>query len=129
MAEMGKNHFDKLMELNEKGGMKSSKFLRKKSSVLMLSGGVDSVSVLKRVLDETDEYLYVHHIHLKNDEGLDCKRYIKEAEACRKVVPYMKKNFRDFHYTESTIDVKQIMNLLSMPKQMKKRKKALTIKK
>ena len=112
MAEMGKNHFDKLMELNEKRGMKSSKFLRKKSSVLMLSGGVDSVSVLKRVLDETDEYLYVHHIHLKNDEGLDYKRYMKEAEACRKVVPYMKKKYRNFNFTESTIDTRQINQLL-----------------
>ena len=77
----------------------------------MLSGGIDSTSVLKRVLDETDEQVYVHHIHLKNNEGWDYKRYKKEAEAVRKIVPYMKKTFRNFNYTESTIDVKQIDQL------------------
>jgi 7-cyano-7-deazaguanine synthase in queuosine biosynthesis len=79
----------------------------------MLSGGVDSVSVLKRLLEETDEKIYAHHIHLKNNEGANnIKRYKAEALALRKIVPYMKKAFRDFHYTESTIDVRQIINLL-----------------
>ena len=71
MSEMGRSHFDKLIEIKEKRGMKGSKFLRKKSSVLMLSGGIDSVAVLKYVLVETDKLLYVHHIHLKNDEGIE----------------------------------------------------------
>ena len=90
---------------------RGSKFLRKKSSVLMLSGGIDSVSILKRILLETDESLYVHHIHLKNNEGMEFPRYKKEAEAVRKIVPYMKKTFRNFNYTESTIEVKQINQL------------------
>ena len=77
----------------------------------MLSGGIDSVSVLKRILLETDESLYVHHIHLKNNEGFEFERYKKESEAVRKIVPYMKKTFRNFNYTESTIDVKQIDQL------------------
>ena len=77
----------------------------------MLSGGIDSVSVLKRILLETDESLYVHHIHLKNNEGVEYERYKKESEAVRKIVPYMKKTFRNFNYTESTIDVRQILNL------------------
>ena len=77
----------------------------------MLSGGIDSVSVLKRILLETDESLYVHHIHLKNNEGMEFPRYKKEAEAVRKIVPYMKKTFRNFNYTESTIEVKQINQL------------------
>ena len=109
---MEKSHFDKLIEIKEKRGMKGSKFLRKKSSVLMLSGGIDSVAVLKYVLVETDKLLYVHHIHLKNDEGIEYSRYKKEAEAVRKIVPYMKKTFRNFNYTESTIDVRQIVGLL-----------------
>ena len=111
MSEMEKSHFDKLIEIKEKRGMKGSKFLRKKSSVLMLSGGVDSVSVLKRVLNETDEFLYVHHVHIKNNEGIEYPRYKKEAEALRKIVPYMKKTFRNFNYTESTIDARQINQL------------------
>ena len=91
---------------------RGSKFLRKKSSVLMLSGGIDAVAVLKYVLVETDKLLYVHHIHLKNDEGIEYSIYKKEAEAVRKIVPYMKKTFRNFNYTESTIDVRQIVGLL-----------------
>ena len=91
---------------------RGSKFLRKKSSVLMFSGGIDSVAGLKYLLVETDKLLYVHHIHLKSNEGFDYPRYKKEAEAVRKIVPYMKKTFRNFNYTESTIDIRQIMGLL-----------------
>jgi len=81
------------------------------SSVLMLSGGVDSVALLKKLLEETDEDIYAHHFHLKSFENTYFKK--AEAKALRKIVPYMKKAFRDFHYTESTIDVRQIMNLIS----------------
>ena len=113
MSEMGRSHFvDKFIKIKEKRGMKGSKFLRKKSSVLMLSGGIDSVAGLKYLLVETDKSLYVHHIHLKNNEGIQYPRYKKEAEAVRKIVPYMKKTFRNFNYTESTIDVRQIVGLL-----------------
>ena len=105
------NLLEKQIEIINKHGFKNSKFLRKKSSVLMLSGGIDSVSILKRILLETDESLYVHHIHLKNNEGMEFPRYKKEAEAVRKIVPYMKKTFRNFNYTESTIEVKQINQL------------------
>tara|TARA_R110002124_G_scaffold102842_2_gene251224 strand:- start:1174 stop:2007 length:834 start_codon:yes stop_codon:yes gene_type:complete len=92
---------------------KSSTSLKEPSSVIMFSGGVDSVSVLKRILEETDERIYAHHIHLKNNEGMkNVKRYKAEAIALRKIVPYMKKTFRDFHYSESTIDVRQLMDLI-----------------
>jgi hypothetical protein len=80
----------------------------------MLSGGVDSVAVLKQLLEETDDKVYAHHIHFKNNEGRNnIKRYKAEAKALKKIVPYMKRNFRDFHYSESTIDVRQIFNLHS----------------
>ena len=75
------NLLERKLEILNKRGSKGSKFLRKKSSVLMLSGGIDSVSVLKRILLETDESLYVHHIHLKNNEGFEYSRYRKESEA------------------------------------------------
>ena len=77
----------------------------------MLSGGVDSVALLKKLLEETDEDIYAHHFHLKNFEDYNFRK--AEAKAIRKIVPYMKKNFRAFHYTESSIDVRQIMNLVS----------------
>ena len=106
------NLLEKRIESFNKHGSRGSKFLRKKSSVLMFSGGIDSVAGLKYLLVETDKLLYVHHIHLKSNEGFDYPRYKKEAEAVRKIVPYMKKTFRNFNYTESTIDIRQIMGLL-----------------
>ena len=81
-----------------------SKRLHDPSGIVMLSGGIDSVS-------ETDEKLYVHHIHIKNGEGKNIRRYKMEAKAVRKIIPYMKKNYRDFHYSESTIDVKQLFDI------------------
>ena len=77
----------------------------------MLSGGVDSVALLKKLLEETDEDIYAHHFHLKNFEDYNFRK--AETLVLRKIIPYMKKTFRDFHYTESTIDVRQIMNLVS----------------
>ena len=92
--------------------MPQDSLLKEPSSVVMLSGGIDSVAVLKQVLKETDEKIYAHHIHIKNNEGPNnIKRYKAEALALRKIVPYMKKNFRDFHYSESTIDVRQIFSI------------------
>ena len=88
------------------------KEIKESSSVIMLSGGIDSVSVLKRILEETDEKIYAHHIHIKNNTGAQYKRYKAEAEAVRKIVPYMKRTIRDFHYSESTVDVRQLINLL-----------------
>ena len=92
---------------------KSSTSLKEPSSIIMFSGGVDSVSVLKRLLEETEDKIYAHHIHIKNQEGINnFKRYKAEAKVLRKLVPYMKRVFRDFHYSESTIDVRQVANLL-----------------
>ena len=87
-------------------------FVKEDSSVLMLSGGVDSVAVLKRLLEETDKKIYAHHIHMKNNEGINnIERYKVEAKALKKIVPHMKRTFRNFHYTESTIDSRQIMQV------------------
>jgi len=92
---------------------KYTAFLKEPSSVIMLSGGIDSVAVLKQLLEETNDKIYAHHIHIKNNEGINnFKRYKAEALALRKIIPYMKKTFRDFHYSESTIDIRQLTNIL-----------------
>ena len=57
----------------------------------MLSGGIDSVYLLKKLLVETNENIYAHHLHLINGEGKQIERYKLESIAVRKVVPYMKK--------------------------------------
>jgi len=73
---------------------------RKRVTLIMLSGGVDSVYGLAKLLRESDDVVLAHHIHLINQEG----RHKLEATACKQVVEYCKKNYRDFTYTESLID-------------------------
>jgi hypothetical protein len=69
-------------------------------TMVMLSGGIDSVYALYRLLRETDDVIHVHHIHLLTDTG----RHIAEAQRCHRVVEYCRKNVRDFSYSETTID-------------------------
>ena len=73
---------------------------RKRITLIMLSGGVDSVYALAKVLKESDDVVLAHHMHLINREG----RHKAEALACKKIVEYCKANYRDFFYTESIID-------------------------
>ena len=93
----------------------------KKPSVVMFSGGIDSTAVLKELLVETDKNIYAHHINIINGEG-DGKRLIAEAVTVDQIVPYMKKTYRDFNYSESTIDILQINPLIyNFPRLMKER--------
>ena len=73
---------------------------RKRITLVMLSGGIDSVYALVKLLRESDDIVLAHHIHLVNHE----KRAKLEAKACQSVVAYCKKHIRDFSYTESLID-------------------------
>lgn len=73
---------------------------RKQVTLVMLSGGIDSVYVLQRLLKESDDEIIAHHIHFVNREG----RHKAEDNACRRIVSHLRKTVRAFHYTESTID-------------------------
>lgn len=73
---------------------------KNKVTIVMLSGGVDSVYVLAKLLKETDDLILAHHIHLVNAEG----RYKVEADRCRKIVAWCRENIRKFEYSESAID-------------------------
>ncbi len=66
----------------------------------MFSGGVDSTHVLVNLLCDTDDIVLAHHVHLINRE----LRHQAEAQACRNIVQWCRKNYRDFFYSESTID-------------------------
>lgn len=68
--------------------------------LILLSGGIDSTYLLAHALRETQDTVLVHHVHLKNIEGRDRA----EAEACEKIVAYCRETYRDFKYTESTVD-------------------------
>jgi hypothetical protein len=71
------------------------------------SGGLDSTYGLVRVLRETDDEIFVHHIHRfaphddKNDPAQSC-RY--EATAVGRMLPLIRERYRDFAYSESLVD-------------------------
>ncbi len=73
---------------------------RRISTLVMLSGGIDSVYALWRILTETDDEVLAHHINFVNSE----RRHVVEAQRCRKIVDYLRRRVRDFEYTESTLD-------------------------
>lgn len=73
---------------------------RKRITLLMLSGGIDSVYGLVKLLKESDDIVIAHHVHLINHEG----RHQQEAKACEAIVEYCKREYRDFKYTQSLID-------------------------
>ena len=73
---------------------------RKQTSLVMLSGGLDSVYTLWKLLTETDDAILAHHINFVNFE----RRYVVEAERCRRIVTYLKDHVRDFRYSETTLD-------------------------
>lgn len=71
-----------------------------KTTLIMFSGGIDSTYLLKKTLTETDDIVLAHHIHLMNGE----RRDQAEAEACKNIKAYCQREFREFFYSESTIN-------------------------
>lgn len=77
---------------------------RKKRTLVMLSGGIDSTSALWHVLNHPDDYgdVLVHHIHIRNLEA----RWKAEAIAVKNILNYLKAQTpTPFSYSQSTIEV------------------------
>ena len=70
--------------------------------LLMLSGGADSAAVLIKLLSETEEQVFAHHIIIADRESTT--RYKAEDLACDHVVAYCRRRYRDFVYTKSLWD-------------------------
>lgn len=66
-------------------------------SLVMFSGGLDSVALLANILKETDHHVHVHHIEIVNKEGRD----VAEDIAVEKTLDYIRKNYREFDYSSS----------------------------
>ncbi len=66
-------------------------------SVVMYSGGLDSVALLANILAETDHHVHVHHIDIVNREG----RSAAENIAVEKTLDYIREEYRDFDYSSS----------------------------
>jgi len=69
-------------------------------SLMMFSGGIDSTYSLVRLLNETQDEVLVHHVHLVTNTN----RHVAEQSACAKIVEHCQKNIRAFSYTESVMD-------------------------
>ncbi len=66
----------------------------------MFSPGIDSTSTLVRLLKETRHQILVHHVRILTDEG----RHQLEAEQTRKIIAKCRELYRDFHFSGSGID-------------------------
>lgn len=66
-------------------------------SLVMFSGGLDSVALLANLLVHTSHNVHVHHIEIINKEN----RAEAENEAIAKIIPWMQQNIRPFAYTTS----------------------------
>ena len=77
-------------------------------SLVMWSGGLDSTYALARLLEETSDEVYAHHIHLnapRDDSKSRSRRCEFEAQAISRLVAPMKSRYRHFEYTESRADL------------------------
>lgn len=69
------------------------------ATLLMLSGGADSAATLIKLLSESGEQVFAHHIVIVDSES--ATRYKAENVACDRLVAYCRKHCRDFVYTKS----------------------------
>lgn len=65
--------------------------------LLMLSGGYDSTASLVKLLSETKDDVWVHHVVLKNDE----QRNEVETKSVKDIVEYCRKKYRPFKFSSS----------------------------
>jgi tRNA(Ile)-lysidine synthase TilS/MesJ len=99
-----------LWEVMAEMGLAEGPQLQHIDILVMLSGGIDSVFTLTRLLKETDLVIHAHHIALYNCE----KRGNAEAESLRKLVPKLQKirhcsrkvinGSRQFDITKENVD-------------------------
>ena len=74
----------------------------KPKTLVMLSGGIDSVAVLVNLLTETDHIVHAHHIELGNRDN----RQQAENDAVADVVDFCWQHYRDFSFSTSKSDFK-----------------------
>ncbi len=66
-------------------------------TLVLLSGGIDSVAVLAALLAGTDHRVHAHHVELVNRDN----RQEAEADAVADVVDYCWRHYRDFGFSSS----------------------------
>ena len=71
------------------------------NSMVMYSGGADSLSLAKSVLETTNHKVVLHHVVLQNPENRD--KF--ELDVIEAQLEYLKKNFRDFQFIQTRFNV------------------------
>ena len=80
----------------------------KVKSLVVWSGGLDSTYALVRLLRETEDEVFAHHIHFRgrNDAGDRVSHKCEyETQAIARLRPYIERNYRPFTYSESWLDI------------------------
>lgn len=72
----------------------------RRATLVMFSSGVDSTYALVKLLRETDDEIFAHHVHFINEES----RHQVEAERARRIVRHCIQTIRHFNYSETSID-------------------------
>jgi hypothetical protein len=86
---------------------------RRGRSLVMWSGGLDSTYALARLLEQTDDEVYAHHIHLnasRDDGKARSRRCEFEAQAVSRLSSLLKSRYRGFDYSESRADLTAFPN-------------------
>ncbi len=74
------------------------------TTLVMLSGGLDSTAMLVKLLAETQDNLRVHHIRMANREA----RAEAEQAAVERIVAWCRERYRPFRYSESALDFAEL---------------------
>lgn len=82
---------------------------RRTRSLVMWSGGLDSTYALARLLRDSGDEIFAHHIHLnvlREDDGRARSRRCEyEAQAVARLLAVLKSDFGTFEYSESRADL------------------------
>lgn len=69
--------------------------------MLMYSGGADSVSLAKSILEATNHKLVLHHVVINNPE----KRDQFQLNVIEKQLKYLRTNYRDFEFIKTSFEM------------------------
>ncbi len=75
-------------------------------SLVLFSGGIDSTYSLVRLLRETRDLVYAHHVHFIDPRQQPGKADFEAlAPRARAPLKWLKKHLRDFEYSQSLVDL------------------------
>ena len=71
------------------------------NSLVMLSGGLDSVALLVNLLEHTNHRIHAHHVEIANSE----RRVHAENQALEGVLAFLRRDYRKFTYSTSKCEL------------------------